>query len=102
MKIPNALAQLIEELKDEDFISGAETLKTSKAIIYPDDEAARAEDGITLNEQECRLLFADVSTVERMKDAIETKNASLALFDITVSSQVIEVLERSFIAVDEG
>lgn len=103
MKKPNALSQLIEDLQSEGIPTDVEVTKTSKAILYPDDEAAGRDDGIELTAHECRLLFANPSTVERLVDALEdSENASLALFDVELSGEVLEELERNFVAVDEG
>ena len=102
MKKPSALTQLLEDLQSESVRSDVEVLKTSKAIIYLTDEAAVTEDGIELNSAECALLFAKVSITERLVDALESPDASLALFDVQVPSAVLEVLERNFVAVDEG
>ena len=102
MKKPNALTQLLEDLQGEGHRSDVETVKTSKVIIYPTDESAENEDGIELTAKECALLFASTATIERMVDALESPDASLALFDVTVPGHILEELERNFVAVDEG
>ena len=102
MKKPDALVQLLEDLQGESLRSEAETLKTSKAIIYLTDEAAREEDGVELSAKECVLLFASPATVERLVDALDAPDATLALFDVSVPGHTLEALERSFVAVDEG
>lgn len=100
---PNALAQLLEELQNEDIRSEAEVTNNSKAIIYPDDAAAEAEDGVELNSAECALIFANRGTVERLVEVLkDSQSASLALFDINLPDALVEELERNFIAVDEG
>jgi len=103
MKKPNALAQLLEELQNEGIRSEAEVTNNSKAVIYPDDAAAEAEDGIELNSAECVLIFANRGTIERFVEAlVDSQSASLALFDINLPDALVEELERSFVAVDEG
>jgi hypothetical protein len=102
MKKPDALVQLLEDLQGESLRSEAETLKTSKAIIYLTDEYAREEDGVELSAKECVLLFSNPATVERMVDALDAPDATLALFDVNVPGHTLEALERSFVAVDEG
>lgn len=102
MKKPSALVQLLEELQNESVRSDVEVHKGSKAVLYLTDEAALAEDGVELTADECTLLFARVSTAERLSDVLETTDASIALFDVTVPSNVLEYLERHFVAVDEG
>lgn len=102
MKKPSALTQLLEDLQGESIHSDVETIKSSKAVIYLDDEAAVKEDGIELNAGECSLLFASPVLVERLVEALEAPDASICLFDLTVRGTVLEALERNFIAVDEG
>ncbi len=104
MKRPVALAALLEELQAEGIHSDVEVFSHSKAVLYLDEEAAADEDGVELNANECRLLFASETTVERLLDALEDAqhSASLALFDVTVSSPVLELLECNLVAVDEG
>ena len=102
MKKPSTLTQLLEDLQSESIRSDVEVHKASKAVIYLTDEAAVTEDGIDLTANECQLLFAKPSTAERLVDALETQDASLALFDVTMPNAVLEVLERNFVAVDEG
>ena len=102
MKKPNALVQLLEDLQSESIRSDVEVHKASKAIIYLTDASAVTDDGVELTSAECALLFAKVSIVERLLDALETSDASLALFDVTVPHPVLEALERGFVAVDEG
>lgn len=102
MKKPNALTELLLELQTESLRSDVEVVKSSKAIIFLNDEAASADDGVELTANDCVLLFANPSTVQRMVDALESKDASLALFDVTPTDEVLEELERNFVAVDEG
>jgi len=103
MKKPNALSQLIEDLQGEGIHSDVDVTRTSKAVLYLDDEAAENEDGIELTANDCRLIFANLNTVERFIDALEdTDSASLNLFDVGVPSPVLDELERNFVAVDEG
>ena len=103
MRRSNALSTLLEELQAEGIHSDVEVFKHSKAILYPDDEAADEEDGVEFNANECRLLFASPTTVERLLDTLESaEGASLALFDVTVPGPVLELLECSLLAVDEG
>jgi hypothetical protein len=103
MKKPNALEQLLEELQGEGIHSEVEVVKSSKAVIYPDDASAEAEDGIELTAKDCSLLFANLTTVERFLETLEdSQSASLALFDVNLPDSIVEELERNFVAVDEG
>lgn len=98
------LVQLLEELQEEGIHSDVETVKTSKAIIYLNDEAEDAEDGIELNGRECVLLFASHATLVRLMEALEPhqSTAALALYDVTLPGEILEELERNFVTVDEG
>lgn len=103
MKKPDALIQLVEELRSERLESQAETDHDSKAIVFLDDEAANDDNGIEITSEECRLLFASRDTIERLFEALgDPKNASLALFDVNLSGRILDKLEQRFIAVDEG
>ena len=102
MKKPEALEQLIEELGVEHRRSEVETTSDSSAIIHLDDSEDAPEAGIHLSARECRLLLADRSTVERLIEALDSPDASISLFDVTVSADVQDALERGFLSVDEG
>lgn len=103
MKRSCALSALLEELQGEGIHSEVEVFKNSKAVLYVDEEAATDEDGMEFTANECRLLFANPTTVERFLDALEEpQDASLALFDVTIPGPILELLERNFVAVDEG
>lgn len=102
MKKPNALVDLLQELQGDAVPSDVEVVRSSKAVIFPNDESAENEDGINLSPGECRTLFANPGTIERLVDALDSPDASLALFDVTVPNECLEALERSFVAVDEG
>ena len=99
---PDALTQLLEELADEHIVSEVETAREARAVIYLEGNADDEADGIRINAEDCTLLFANESTVERLLEALNSPNASLALFDVTVPADSLEALERGFIAVDEG
>jgi len=101
MKKPAAIEQLIEELQGENPASSVDVNAHSFAILYPDVAAAKKEDGIELTAAECRLLFANSATVERLAEAINNKSASLVLNDLELSAEVLEDLESSFLTVDE-
>lgn len=103
MKKPEALIQLLEELRGENIESPVEVIRESKAVIYPSDEAANDDDGIALNAEDCRLAFSSENAIERLMEAIgEAPDASLALFDISLPGHMQDLLERRFNAVDEG
>jgi len=99
---PDTLLQLLDELQEENIRSEVEVTPVSKAIIYLNDEAAEAEDGIELSSKECLLVFAGRKTVERLADALDTCEASITLVDVTMPHATLEELERNFVAVDES
>lgn len=103
MKRSCALSALLEDLSAEDIYTEVEVLQNSKAILYIDEEAAADEDGVEISADECKLLFANRATVERFLDVLEEpQDASLAFFDVGVPGPILELLERNFVAVDEG
>lgn len=102
MNKPQAVADLLAELQSESIRSDVEIDRTSKAIIYVTDEDAKADDGIELSADECRLVFANPSTIERLVEAINSEDATLALHDMLLPSDSLEAVERGFSAVDEG
>jgi hypothetical protein len=103
MKKPEALEQLLEELGTEKIESTVETVRESKAVVYMNDEAASSEDGIRLSKQDCMLLFASISTINRFFEALgDVDEASITLFDIMMPNDVLDSLETHFVAVDEG
>jgi len=103
MKKPEALVQLIEELRGENIDSQVETIRESKAVLYPTEDSANNDDGITLTGEECRLVFAKSNTIERLLEALnDPADATLALFDVSLPGHILDVLERRFTAIDEG
>lgn len=101
MKKPASLIQLIEELHEDGIHSDVETTDSSKAVIYLTDADAKKGDGITLSSSECYVLFANVSTVKRMADAVSSAKASIVLHEVRVRDSVLDALESKFVAVDE-
>lgn len=100
MNKPTELAQLIEELKAESEPTRTEVGRTSKAVLYLN---AQDDTGIEFSAEECRLLLASPSTVDRLIDALpDSDEPSLVLFDLTLSDAVRDTLERRFTTVDEG
>ena len=98
-----AVTALLEELLNEGVTSDISVFSTSKAVIYLQPDAVNEEDGLSLTGEECKLLFATTDTVERMLEALHYPDeASLCLFDLTLSQKVMDFVERRFIAVDEG
>jgi hypothetical protein len=99
MKKPSDLIQLIEDLQSEIHDSSVGTVRDSKAILHvgPDDEV-----GITLTADECRLLFHSEHTVRRLTETFnDPESMSVVLFNLDVTQCVQDLLERSFMSVDE-
>lgn len=99
MKKPADIVQLIEDLKDEVHDSTVGTDKTSKAVIHlePDDEK-----GISFNAEECKLLLHSEDTVRQMHEALdEPEEATISLHNLDLNQEVLDALERTFMAVDE-
>jgi hypothetical protein len=97
---PTAVQQLLDELKTEALARTADVLPDSKTVIYSDASDKR---GISFNAEESRLILDSIERVDRLMDALgETDGASICLFDITVTDEVRDALERRFTAVDEG
>lgn len=98
MEKPQALNQLLEELRDEGVDDRAETSKTSHAKIY----LTAGGDPITLNKEECELLLGSPETVNQLLEALgEPKDAAIELHLVAVDEEVQDALERGFAAVDE-
>lgn len=81
-------------------LRSAEISKDSKAVVYVNDED---EQGIPFTAEEARLILDSPDAVDRLLEALNyTEDASISLFDITLTDSVRDVLERRFTAVDEG
>jgi uncharacterized Zn finger protein len=103
MKKSEALIQLIEDLRAENNDSTVDTTRESKAIVYMNEEDAVRDKGITINDLECKLFFANTSSLERFLEALgDTEEASITLFDLGLPSEVVDLLEKRFVAVDEA
>ena len=103
MKKPDSLIELLEELDGEALTSSVETTKDSRVVVYLNQQAANAEDGISLNRGEAMMLLAEEAIVERFYEALGSPaEASVTLCAITVPDDSLDALERLFAAVDEG
>jgi hypothetical protein len=103
MSKPSAIVNLLEELHNEAVVSDINVLPTTKAVLYLSPDAINEEDGLSLTGEECKLLFANTDTVERMLEALGyPSDASLSIFDLTLGQSVMDFVERRFVAVDEG
>lgn len=103
MQKSNALLSLLESLREEDIQSEVEVHTGSKALLHIDEDAASDSNAIVLDADDCLLLFADTATAEQFLDVLpEAQDASITLFDVVVPGAVLELLERSMAAVDEG
>lgn len=97
---PTGVQQLLDDLKGESFRHSAEVGRDGKAVVYVN---AEDEVGITFTAEEAKLILDSPDTVDRLVDALtDADEPSICLFDITVSDDVRDALERMFTAVDEG
>lgn len=101
MKKPSALTDLIQELQEEDDSSNVDIYSGSKATVYIDQSALKANDGIVLTGPECLVLLATAETVDRLAEALDNKQASIVIHNMDLPDDSLEALERNFIAVDE-
>jgi len=98
-----AVVQVLEDLGKEGIESEVVAGPESKAVIFLNDLQAEDENGLELNAAECRLVFANQDTLDRLMEALYWPDeASLCLFDVTLPAQMLDRLERYFTTVDEG
>lgn len=103
MKKPEALIALLDELKQENISSEVALSKTSEALVYLTEEAFDEEDPVRLSGEECQLVFHTEDTVERLLEALDyPTEATLCLVDLNLGHTIVDLLERKFVAVDEG
>lgn len=103
MKKPAALTALIEELKAENTESTVGTNSQSGAKIFINDEAFEEDDAIVLTRQECSLLLHSAHTVKTMVEAIgEPEESSIEIHELDLAADVLDVLEKKFVSVDES
>ena len=104
MKKPPALLELLDELKDEIPTSSVQTVSGSKAYIYLDENAVAAEDSIILHPKHCKLLFDSTETVELLMAALghpRHATCTIELHEIELPLEVLNMLERNFVALHE-
>lgn len=99
MKKPADIVQLIEDLKSEVHDTSVGGDKRSKAVVHIDSDD---EVGISLNFEECKLLLHSEHTVRQMHEAFgEPDEASIGLYTLDLTQEVLDALERTFVSVDE-
>lgn len=98
MDKPNALLQVLDDLRQEGNDSSAVTVRGSYAKIY----LTAGADPITLSREESELALNTPASVELVVDALGSPlDASIELHQLTIDDAVQDALERSFAAVDE-
>jgi hypothetical protein len=103
MKKSESLTALLEDLKSEAISRDIVTSKTSEALIYLTEEDFDAENPIKFSAEECALVFSSPDTVERLLEALNYPiEATLCLVDLGLDHDIVDLLERKFVAVDEG
>lgn len=105
MKKPKNLIELIEELKEEPKEGHIRlTSKESHAVIRleGDEEQDDVEGSFLLTDNECELLLCSAGRVDQFYDAIGCPpDASIEFHGLELEQDVLTVLEKLFIAVDE-
>jgi len=97
MEKPEALKELIEELKDDGVIADIESEPGAYAMIKWDDEEVK------LTASEARLLFVNDDTVSELLDALnlDDEQAHIEFEGLTFPDSVMEVLTSYFQTIDE-
>ncbi len=99
MKKPNALCQLLEELRELELDTSVITTNDSACLIHL---TADGENPIRLTGAEAELLLHSKNTVEQLFAALdEAADAAIELHSISVEPEVQDTLEHLFCAVDE-
>lgn len=98
MSRPNALIQLLNDLKAESVSTTVVTIRKSSAVI-----SIGADDDIVLTPEECELLFDTPETVQQLFEALdEPQDASIELVNISVEDEVLEAMNELFSSVDQS
>lgn len=96
MKKPQALLDLLKELKEEAFDSSVKCSASGYVRLYIDAEE------ITLRADEVEVLFHSPETAIQLYQALdEPEDASVEFHDVAMLSEVIDALEKHFLTVDE-
>jgi hypothetical protein len=101
MKKPDALNELLQELEAEAPHINVDIHRGSKVVVYSDNQSVTRNDGIDLTGREFALLAANSETIERFVEAVNGKSPSIVITGIEMPEEIVEALERNFIAVDE-
>jgi len=98
MEKPQALINLLKELKGEGPSTTVVTVKHSQAVVT----LAGDVEGLALTAEECELLFDSTDTVDQFWGAINRPNpAILELQNVGLEDDVLERLAELFDSVDE-
>lgn len=93
----DALRAVIDDLRAEISDSSTGTTPESKAVVVVDGHET------TLPRDACEIVFHSTDTVRALYEALGCpEDAALTLYEIEVSADVQDALERLFTAVDEG
>jgi hypothetical protein len=97
MNKPNALAQLLDELKCAVDDTSVIAVEQSWVEVH-----LGSGDPLRLNRKEAELLLHSTNTVEMLFQALEEPvNAVITTHDIVLEDDVLECLERLFRVVDD-
>ncbi len=95
MRRPALLIQLLEDLRDEIIESDA---------VVADDAYMRlfvGGDELETNRAETALLLHSADTIEQLFEALHEDECAVELHGVTLEQEIMNVLERLFVAVDE-
>lgn len=102
MKKPRDLVELLKELKEEPQEGHIRlTARDSSAVLRTEDEDD--DDGaLRLNAEECELLLCSANRVDQLYDALGSPaDMSIELHGLELEQDVLTLLEKLFLAVDE-
>lgn len=97
MTLSDSISSLVDELEGEDPEISIGVSADSYAVLY-----ASTDKEVGLNERQCKYLFNTVASAEQFIETIEdAEECSLELHDITISDEVLDVLEKGLLTVEE-
>lgn len=99
MSKPSALIQLLDDLKAHNMGTTVVTILKSNATIFQESD----ESEITLNAEECELLFDSAETVQQLFDALGAPpDASIELTNVRIEDDVADTLNELFCSVEQS
>lgn len=101
MKKPRDLVELLKELKEEPQEGHIRlTSKESRAVLRAEDDDD--DEALCLSAEECELVLCSTSRVDQLYDALGSPpDVSIELHGLELEQDVLTLLEKLFLAVDE-